>query len=177
MRVSINAVYSVSLSARLRQRSIGIVFDTLPAQVVWNKKERKRGSLNRNFVGDYLGLDNHPELRKFAGKRERIEFADTVQKYDRRFKVGKNERFPVAKFRQRPSATPLCADRQERPDAVGQVSVSDREGSGEKRPREGTDQGGAEEADSDRSNSGDFFEVSDATMLAHRAIQEIIVIC
>ena len=58
-----------------------------PLQVVLNRKERKRLSLNRNFVGDYLGLDNRPELRQFANKRERIEFADTVVKYDRRFKV------------------------------------------------------------------------------------------
>ena len=56
-------------------------------QVVLGKKERKRNSLNRNFIGDYIGLESHPELRQFAGKRERIEFADTVVKYDRRFKV------------------------------------------------------------------------------------------
>ena len=55
---------------------------------MFNRKERKRNSLNRNFVGDYIGLENRPELRRFAGKRERIEFADTVNKFDRRFKVG-----------------------------------------------------------------------------------------
>jgi len=58
-------------------------------QVVFNRKERKRNSLNRNFVGDYIGLENRPELRRFAGKRERIEFADTVNKFDRRFKKTK----------------------------------------------------------------------------------------
>uniref|UniRef100_A0A4W5Q6U7 Myosin IE n=1 Tax=Hucho hucho TaxID=62062 RepID=A0A4W5Q6U7_9TELE len=52
------------------------------------RKERRRHSLNRNFVGDYLGMDNRPELRQFLAKREKIDFADKVTKYDRRFKVG-----------------------------------------------------------------------------------------
>ena len=55
--------------------------------ILFNKKERRRHSLNRNFVGDYLGLDDNPELRALAGKRERIEFAAQVTKFDRRFKV------------------------------------------------------------------------------------------
>lgn len=33
-------------------------------------------------------MDDRPELRQFLGKREKIDFADTVTKYDRRFKVG-----------------------------------------------------------------------------------------
>lgn len=53
-----------------------------------NRKERRRHSLNRNFVGDYLGMDDRPELRQFLGKREKIDFADKVTKYDRRFRVG-----------------------------------------------------------------------------------------
>ena len=32
-------------------------------------------------------MDDHPALRALVGKRERIEFAETVLKYDRRFKV------------------------------------------------------------------------------------------
>ncbi|XP_076800330.1 unconventional myosin-Ie-like isoform X2 [Clavelina lepadiformis] len=60
-------------------------------QIVFNRKERKRNSLNRNFVGDYIGLECHPEVRQFAGKRERIEFAHTVVKYDRRFKNTKRD--------------------------------------------------------------------------------------
>lgn len=39
-------------------------------------------------MGDYIGMEDHPELRQFVGKREKIDFADTVTKYDRRFKVG-----------------------------------------------------------------------------------------
>uniref|UniRef100_A0AAR2IMN9 Osteoclast-stimulating factor 1 n=1 Tax=Pygocentrus nattereri TaxID=42514 RepID=A0AAR2IMN9_PYGNA len=56
------------------------------SDLLLNKKERRRHSLNRNFVGDYLGMDDRPELRQFLGKREKIDFADTVTKYDRRFK-------------------------------------------------------------------------------------------
>ncbi|KAI4900186.1 hypothetical protein NFI96_017675, partial [Prochilodus magdalenae] len=56
------------------------------SDLLLNKKERRRHSLNRNFVGDYLGMDDRPELRQFLGKREKIDFADKVTKYDRRFK-------------------------------------------------------------------------------------------
>lgn len=38
-------------------------------------------------MGDYIGMDDRPELRQFVGKREKIDFADKVNKFDRRFKV------------------------------------------------------------------------------------------
>lgn len=38
-------------------------------------------------MGDYIGIDDRPELRQFLAKREKIDFADKVTKYDRRFKV------------------------------------------------------------------------------------------
>lgn len=38
-------------------------------------------------MGDYLGMEERPELRQFLAKRERVDFADSVTKYDRRFKV------------------------------------------------------------------------------------------
>lgn len=38
-------------------------------------------------MGDYLGMEDRPELRQFLAKRERIDFADSITKYDRRFKV------------------------------------------------------------------------------------------
>ncbi|XP_033123994.1 unconventional myosin-Ie-like [Anneissia japonica] len=69
-------------------------FDRLKKQasdILFNKKERRRFSLNRNFAGDYIGLDNQPNLRVFVPKRERVEFADKVKKYDRRFKVTKRD--------------------------------------------------------------------------------------
>lgn len=66
-----------------------IGFLLVPASdLLLNRKERRRHSLNRNFVGDYLGMDDRPELRQFLAKREKIDFADKVTKYDRRFKVG-----------------------------------------------------------------------------------------
>ncbi|XP_043577543.1 unconventional myosin-If [Chiloscyllium plagiosum] len=56
------------------------------SSILYNFKERRRNSINRNFVGDYLGIEDRPELRQFVGKRERIDFADSITKFDRRFK-------------------------------------------------------------------------------------------
>lgn len=55
--------------------------------ILSNRKQRRSGSINRNFVGDYIGLEDAPALRSLLEKRERVEFAHTVVKYDRRFKV------------------------------------------------------------------------------------------
>ncbi|CAI5661427.1 unnamed protein product [Oreochromis niloticus] len=68
------------------------------SDVVLNKKERRRNSINRNFVGDYIGTDNHPEIRQFVGRRERIDFADVVVKYDRRFRSVKRDLILTPKF-------------------------------------------------------------------------------
>lgn len=57
------------------------------SDILYNSKERRKNSINRNFVGDYIGLEQRPELRQFLGKRERVDFADSVNKFDRRFKV------------------------------------------------------------------------------------------
>ncbi|NXO02092.1 MYO1F protein, partial [Rhinopomastus cyanomelas] len=56
------------------------------SNILYNFKERRRNSINRNFVGDYLGMEERPELRQFLARRERVDFADSVTKYDRRFK-------------------------------------------------------------------------------------------
>ncbi|MBN3315575.1 MYO1F protein, partial [Atractosteus spatula] len=61
------------------------------SDILYNSKERRRNSINRNFVGDYLGMEDKPELRQFLGKRERVDFADSVNKYDRRFKSIKRD--------------------------------------------------------------------------------------
>ncbi|KAJ6651635.1 hypothetical protein lerEdw1_020767 [Lerista edwardsae] len=68
------------------------------SNIVLNKKERRHNSINRNFVGDYIGLENRPELRRFVGRRERVEFADTVLKYDRRFKTVKRDLILTPRF-------------------------------------------------------------------------------
>lgn len=59
----------------------------LASDILLNKKERRKNSINRNFVGDYIGTDSRPEIRRFVGRRERIDFADVVVKFDRRFRV------------------------------------------------------------------------------------------
>lgn len=37
------------------------------SDILFNKKERRRGSINRNFVGDYIGYDGNPALRSLVG--------------------------------------------------------------------------------------------------------------
>ncbi|TSY41753.1 Unconventional myosin-If [Bagarius yarrelli] len=61
------------------------------SDILYNSKERRRNSINRNFIGDYLGMEERPELRQFLAKRERVDFADSVNKYDRRFKCIKRD--------------------------------------------------------------------------------------
>ncbi|GAA6075620.1 unconventional myosin-If [Tachysurus ichikawai] len=63
----------------------------LASDILYNSKERRKNSINRNFVGDYLGMEERPELRQFLAKRERVDFADSVNKYDRRFKSIKRD--------------------------------------------------------------------------------------
>ncbi|XP_072457027.1 unconventional myosin-If isoform X2 [Notamacropus eugenii] len=68
------------------------------SNILLNKKERRRNSINRNFVGDYLGLESRPELRQFLAKRERVDFADSITKYDRRFKSIKRDLILTPKY-------------------------------------------------------------------------------
>lgn len=55
--------------------------------VVFRKKQRRQYSLNRFFAIDYIGLDSKPGLQNLVGRREKVVFAETVKKYDRKFKV------------------------------------------------------------------------------------------
>ncbi|OXU30861.1 hypothetical protein TSAR_001331, partial [Trichomalopsis sarcophagae] len=57
------------------------------ADLLYGHKQRRKASLNRNFVGDYIGMDMKPRLASLVGKREKILFAEVVKKYDRRFKM------------------------------------------------------------------------------------------
>lgn len=44
--------------------------DLPPASdILINKKERRSGSINRNFVGDYIGLDDNPSIKALTGER------------------------------------------------------------------------------------------------------------
>ncbi|KAL7992937.1 hypothetical protein Chor_017193 [Crotalus horridus] len=84
--IAIRKVYCTSLFALPR---LSLLHQA--SHILYNFKERRRNSINRNFVGDYLGMEDKPELRQFLGKRERIDFADSVTKYDRRFKPIKRD--------------------------------------------------------------------------------------
>ncbi|XP_048850057.1 unconventional myosin-Ie-like isoform X1 [Brienomyrus brachyistius] len=68
------------------------------SDILLNKKERRRNSINRNFAGDYIGTDCQPEIRQFVGRSERVDFADVVVKYDRRFRSVKRDLILTQKF-------------------------------------------------------------------------------
>lgn len=38
------------------------------SDILFGKKERRRASLNRNFVGDYIGYQENPSLRALIRK-------------------------------------------------------------------------------------------------------------
>ncbi|XP_021935115.1 unconventional myosin-Ie-like [Zootermopsis nevadensis] len=61
------------------------------ANLMFGKKERRRYSINRNFAGDYIGLDSRPILQSLVGRREKVAFAEVVKKYDRRFKAARRD--------------------------------------------------------------------------------------
>jgi myosin-1 len=67
-------------------------------QLVYGKKQRRRHSINRNFVGDYIGLDNRPALQAIVGRRERIDFAHSMNKIDRRLKTSKVDVLVTSKY-------------------------------------------------------------------------------
>ena len=68
--------------AEIREKATDILF---------KKKLRRRATINRCFVGDYIGFGQNAGLRALVGKRERIEFACCINKYDRKFKVQKRD--------------------------------------------------------------------------------------
>ncbi|TPX68482.1 hypothetical protein SpCBS45565_g02989 [Spizellomyces sp. 'palustris'] len=61
------------------------------ADVMYNNKERKRFSVNREFLGDYVNYLDNPILKNLVGKQEKVFFADIVTKYDRKFKATQRE--------------------------------------------------------------------------------------
>ncbi|ODM95674.1 Unconventional myosin-If [Orchesella cincta] len=63
------------------------------ASIVFGKKQRRRFSINRAFNGDYIGLEFRPDLLSLLGRREKVEFCETIVKYDRRFKEAKRDLF------------------------------------------------------------------------------------
>ncbi|XP_076639673.1 unconventional myosin-Ie isoform X1 [Colletes latitarsis] len=61
------------------------------ADLLFGHKERRRASLNRKFVGDYIGLEGKPQIMNLIGRREKVCFSEVVKKYDRRFKVSRRD--------------------------------------------------------------------------------------
>jgi hypothetical protein len=53
--------------------------------ILYGKKERKRISLRRDYIGDYIGYLDNAALRTLMGKNMQVLFADNIIKYDRRF--------------------------------------------------------------------------------------------
>lgn len=141
------------------------------SDLLLNRKERRRHSLNRNFVGDYLGMEDRPELRQFLGKREKIDFADKVTKYDRRFKV--SVRLMLQHHQDFPLTGLLFCSRsgdQEGPDLNPEGRVPDRKRKAEARPRERSGDRGAEEADRCGEDFGRVTQVRTHVKLAHGTI-------
>ncbi|XP_046826927.1 unconventional myosin-Ie-like isoform X3 [Vespa crabro] len=68
------------------------------ADLLFGHKERRRASLNRNFVGDYIGMEAKPLTINLIGRREKVLFAEIVKKYDRRFKVCRRDLVLTGKF-------------------------------------------------------------------------------
>lgn len=93
-------------------------------------------------------MEDRPELRQFLGKREKIDFADKVTKYDRRFKVSVHvprQQTPATDLR--PTVPLSCSGDQEGLDPDPEGRVPDRERKGEAGPGERSGDRSAEEAD------------------------------
>ncbi|KAF2366369.1 SH3 domain [Trinorchestia longiramus] len=61
------------------------------AAMLRGEKERRRHSIHRTFHGDYLGVPLKPNLYGLFPRREKILFALTVDKYDRKFRPQKRD--------------------------------------------------------------------------------------
>ncbi|KXS12657.1 myosin-Ie-like protein [Gonapodya prolifera JEL478] len=60
--------------------------------ILYKQKERRRESLDAEFIGDHLGnVNDNATLKSLVGKNELIGFAAIVQKYDRRYKTVNRE--------------------------------------------------------------------------------------
>jgi len=57
------------------------------SDIFYNKKQRRRFSINRDFNGDYINYLSNPVLKQLVNnKNEKIYFASEMNKYDRKFK-------------------------------------------------------------------------------------------
>jgi myosin-1 len=60
------------------------------AEVMYNKKERNRYSLNRVFLGDYLNVLDNPVMKVLIEKQKSM-FSSQITKYDRKFNAVNRE--------------------------------------------------------------------------------------
>ena len=56
------------------------------ADILYKHKQRRRHSLNRNFFSDYIGMEDNPKLKALVGRREKVEFAQTIKMFDRGYR-------------------------------------------------------------------------------------------
>ncbi|KAK9301994.1 hypothetical protein QLX08_005842 [Tetragonisca angustula] len=68
------------------------------ADLLFGRKERRRASLNRHFISDYIGLEDKSQILNLIGRREKVFFAEVVKKYDRRFKISRKELILTNKY-------------------------------------------------------------------------------
>lgn len=61
------------------------------SELLLNRKERRSCSLNRTFHGDYIGVEYKRGITSLIPRREKVEFALTVDKFDRRFRQTKRD--------------------------------------------------------------------------------------
>ena len=73
----------------LQQKNYELLLDA--NNVVKGKKERRRLSIGRSFLSDYINLRENFELKDLVkqvnGSEEKIIFADTASQYNKRGKV------------------------------------------------------------------------------------------
>ena len=89
LREKEDAAGVVTRNIFLTCRSVSLNSNFPFADIFFQRKERRSHSLNRNFYADYIGLDEKPLLKTLVGKREKVDFAQTVTRYDKKFKVGR----------------------------------------------------------------------------------------
>ncbi|KAF7992566.1 hypothetical protein HCN44_004910 [Aphidius gifuensis] len=59
----------------------------IASDILYGHKQRRKLSIERNFIGDYIGVNGRPGLINIIGRREKIYYSEIVKKYDRRFKI------------------------------------------------------------------------------------------
>ena len=60
--------------------------NSLATMIVFGRKERRAGSINRTYSGDYCNIYQRADLHKLIPHHEKIQFSSFCFKYDRRFR-------------------------------------------------------------------------------------------